>query len=84
ITLASGMYKANSEDGEGGGDKNKVFKVECAPVTTTTTPVTTPETKPPVTTPETKPPVTAPKVVPQAPAAPSGPSAVVVVPRLTG
>jgi hypothetical protein len=31
ITLAEGMYKLDSEDGEGGGDKNKVFKVECEP-----------------------------------------------------
>ena len=30
ITLSDGMYKLDSEDGEGGGDKNKVFKVECA------------------------------------------------------
>jgi len=32
ITLPGGMYLANADDGEGGGDKNKVFKVECAPI----------------------------------------------------
>jgi hypothetical protein len=30
ISLPIGMYKLDSDDGEGGGDKNKVFKVECA------------------------------------------------------
>jgi hypothetical protein len=39
-----GMYKANANDGEGGGDKNKVFRVECAPVTPPTQP---PQTSPP-------------------------------------
>ena len=42
ISLSPGMYKLDSEDGEGGGDKNKVFKVECEPTPTppTTTGVT--------------------------------------------
>jgi hypothetical protein len=75
VNLPSGMYKANANDGEGGGDKNKVFRVECVPeVPTTQAP---PETKPPVT---AAPPTTAaaPKVTPTAPAP------VAAAPRVTG
>ena len=79
INLPEGMYKLNSEDGEGGGDKNKVFKIECAPVTTTTTTTTVPKTTtttvPKTTT--TTPPETKPK---QPEAKPTPPEALTVVP----
>jgi hypothetical protein len=64
----SGMYKANANDGEGGGDKNKVFRVECVPEVPTTE-------APPVTT-------AAPKAV--TPPAAQAPSAVVARPVFTG
>jgi hypothetical protein len=73
ITLPEGMYKLDSEDGEGGGDKNKVFKVECPPEVPPTQP---PETKPPETKPpETKPPETKPPETKSVPPPPSGPAA---------
>ena len=70
ITLTPGMYKLDSEDGEGGGDKNKVFKVECqASVTTLPTGTTQPNL--------------APQQQLQ-PGAQLAPQAVSVQPRLTG
>jgi hypothetical protein len=85
ITLPSGMYKANSEDGEGGGDKNKVFKVECPPEVPPTTagPPTTAAAPPG---PAAAPPgaaaaPAAPAARPPAPAAPRPPAAVAAQPR---
>jgi hypothetical protein len=72
ITLPDGMYKANADDGEGGGDKNKVFTVGPCPPEVPVTP--TQPTQP------TQP--TAPKAV--TPPAAQAPSAVVAQPVFTG
>jgi len=93
ITLEPGQYKANANDGEGGGDKNKVFRVECVTPPTTVPPTTAPPTTVPATVPpqatttdepaaeQAPPPAPAPEVaVEQAPP----PAPVEAQPRTTG
>jgi hypothetical protein len=75
ITLPVGMYKLDSEDGEGGGDKNKVFKVECEGVT--------PPGEPPTVTPPGGEQLTPPAGAQAVQAAPA-PTAVLAQPRTTG
>jgi hypothetical protein len=68
-----GQYKVDADDGKPGGEKHKVFRVECGaiPLPTTTT-AAAPTTAAPVTT------------APKAPAAPQAPVAVAAAPRVTG